>query len=64
MISKKEKARLYRIHRNLARYGNLVNARKRTVVLRDSQLTNKEEKWLVELAKFGYAICNDMFGWN
>jgi len=64
MITKKEKSRLYRIHRNLSRYGNLVSARNRMIIKRADILTEKENKWIKELMKFDYCITNDMFGWD
>lgn len=64
MVTKKEKQRLYRIHRNLARYGNLVDARKRMVTKRAETVSAKETAWIKELMKFDYCITNDMFGWE
>lgn len=64
MITKKQKQRLYRIHKNLRRYGNIVHTAARTIVLREGRLTNKEIGWIKELQSFDYGIFNDMFGWE
>ena len=64
MITKKQKQRLYRIHKNLRNYGNFVFTPKRLVTLRDGVLTKKELEWIKELQVFDYAICHDMFGWG
>lgn len=64
MITKKQKQRLYRIHKNLRRYGSFVCTSERFVTLRDGALTDKEIAWIKELQSFDYAICHDMFGWE
>lgn len=64
MITKKQKQRLYRIHKNLRNYGHIVHTPERTIILRDGKLTYKEIGWIKELQSFDYGIFNDMFGWE
>ncbi len=61
MLNKKQKRRLYRIHRNLSKAGNTVKARSRTVIKRATDVSDKENELISELISFGYAVSNPMF---
>lgn len=57
----KEQIRRYKLHYNLRKKGNKVDARQRTVIRRAKVLTEKEEKWCKELLRMGYAVGNQLF---
>lgn len=61
MITKQQKRRMYRLHSNLRKKGNDVNARSRTVTKRAKQVTDIEQKWLNELINFQYCVCDGLF---
>lgn len=57
----KEQNRRYKLHYNLRKKGNKVDARHRTVIRRAKVLTEKEKKWCKELLRIGYAVGNQLF---
>jgi hypothetical protein len=57
----KRKNRRYRIHYQLKKAGNIVMARSMSVTKRDRELSNIENKYLVELVGYGYAVCDKLF---
>ena len=61
MVTQKQKRRMYRLHGNLRRKGNIVIARERTVYRRGTELTGKESAWVDELLDFGYGVMDWLF---
>ena len=61
MISKKQQRRLYRLHYQLRKRGNKVNARQRFVTKRTKELSPIEQKYITELIAMQYCVCDDMF---
>lgn len=55
-ITSKDKRRRYKLHYNLRKKGNEVNARERSVTRRAKKLPDIEEKWCNELVGKGYMI--------
>jgi len=61
MITNKSKRRRYRLHYNLKKKGNDVNARKRMITKRAKQVSDIEQKWLNELIGQQYCVCDGLF---
>ncbi len=57
----KKQRRRYRLHSRLRKLGNEVSAQRKTIVKRQLQLTDIENKYLAELAGYGYGICDKLF---
>ena len=58
MISKN---RIYKLHYKLRKRGNEIITRERLVTKRAKEVSPIEKKWLSELIKAGYAICDYLF---
>jgi hypothetical protein len=61
MISKQQKRRMYKLHYTLKKRGHRVIARSRLVIKKERTLSEIEQKWISELIKFGYGVCDDLF---
>jgi len=61
MITAKQQRRLYRLHYQLRKRGNKVNARQRFVTKRAKELSPIEQKYITELIAMQYCVCDDMF---
>jgi len=61
MITPKQKRRLYRLHYQLHKRGNKVNARQRFVTKRAKEVSPIEQKYIAELIAMQYCVCDDMF---
>jgi hypothetical protein len=57
----KRKRRRYRLHYQLKKNGNSVFAYTRTIIKRQRDLTEVENKYLAELAGYGYGITDKLF---
>lgn len=57
----KEKRRRYKLHYNLRKKGNEVDARTKSVTRRAKKLSDIEEKWVSELVRGGYCIGDGLF---
>lgn len=53
--------RRYKLHYNLRKRGNQVDARERSVIRRAKTLSDIEEKWCKELISQGYLVGNGLF---
>jgi len=59
--SAKKRNRRYKLHYSLKKLGNHIIAQKKTVVKRQVELTDIENKYLAELVGYGYGICDKLF---
>ena len=59
--SAQRKRRLYKLHYQLRRRGNKVNAREKFITKRAKELTAIEQKYIVELVASQYGVCDQMF---
>jgi hypothetical protein len=57
----KRQRRRYKLHYLLRKLGNSVVATKKTIIKRQTELSEIEMKYLVELAGYGYGICDKLF---
>lgn len=57
----KKQRRRYKLHYLLRKLGNKVIAQKKTVTKRQFELSDIENKYLAELAGYGYGICDKLF---
>jgi len=55
------KRRLYKLHYQLRRRGNKVNAREKFITKRAKEITAIEQKYIAELAANQYGVCDPMF---
>ncbi len=56
-----KKSRVYKLHYNLRRKGNVVATSQKWVTKRAKQVSPIEKKWLTELVNFGYCVSDGLF---
>ena len=60
-ITKQQQRRLYRLHYQLRKRGNKVNARQRFVTKRAKEVSPIEQKYFKELIAMQYCVFDNMF---